>query len=264
MYRFLLSPGWLARLAVALLLAAVMSLLGMWQWQRFEERSAINERIDAAEVADPVPLTSLVTAPGPGEPVGAGLPADTDWSKVTVTGQYDPEHEFLVRGRSMSGRVGVEVLTPLRLADGSAVLVNRGWIVAPGGAAELPDPPAAPAGQVTVVGWARPSERGGTVVEHAGELTIRRIDLPAMAAQLPYPVYGVYVQLAEQQPEADPALTLLPTRRENAWLNAAYTVQWAIFAGMTLVGFGWLARRHAREALHQPRADGEQALLSRS
>lgn len=247
MYRFLLSPGWLARLVVALILAAVMSLLGMWQWQRYEERSAFNARIDAAEVADPVPLATVVTAPAPGEPVGARLPTGADWSKVTVTGRYDPAHEFLVRGRTLAGRVGVEVLTPLRLADGTAVLVNRGWIAAAGGATDLPEPPAAPSGQVTVVGWARPSEGGGTVVEHDGALTTRRIDLPAVAAQLPYPVYGTYLQLADQRPAADPALALVPTRRENAWLNAAYTVQWGIFAGMTLVGFGWLARRHARE-----------------
>ena len=48
MYRFLFTPAWLGRLAVALVLATVMGLLGGWQLSRYEERSAINARIDAA------------------------------------------------------------------------------------------------------------------------------------------------------------------------------------------------------------------------
>jgi cytochrome oxidase assembly protein ShyY1 len=263
-YRFLLSPGWLARLAVTLILAVVMVLLGMWQWQRHEERSAFNARIDAAEVSDPVPLTQVMTAPQPGEAVGGELPIDAEWSKVTVTGRFDPSHEILVRGRTVSGKVGVEVLTPLRLPDGTAVLVDRGWTANVGSATELPDPPDPPTGEVTVVGWLRPSESGGELVEHAGAMTTRRISLPVLTDHLPYPIYGAYLQLAEAPPGSDSELTLMPVRRENAWLNAAYSGQWWIFAGMTLIGFGWLARRHAHESAPDVPGNGKQALTSRT
>ncbi len=32
----------------------------------------------------------------------------------------------------------------------------------------------------------------------------------------------------------------------NNWQNLGYVVQWWIFAAMTLVGYGWIARREAR------------------
>ena len=49
---------------------------------------------------------------------------------VTVTGRYDPAHEILARVRTLHDNVGFEVITPLVLADGTAVLVDRGWIPA--------------------------------------------------------------------------------------------------------------------------------------
>lgn len=166
---------------------------------------------------------------------------------VTVTGRYDPTHEILVRGRTVGGRVGFEVLTPLVLDGGAAVLVDRGWVPPAGtGAADRPPVPPAPAGQVTVVGRVRPSESGARPVEELpGGRQTRRIHLDTIAPHLPYPIFGGYLQLDRQQPPADPALVPIPVRHENAWLNAGYAAQWWIFAGLVLAGFGWLARREA-------------------
>jgi cytochrome oxidase assembly protein ShyY1 len=246
-YRFLGSPGWLGRLAAAASLAAVMALLGLWQLDRYEQRSAINERIDAASATDPAPLSSVLAPPGPGQQVGPAPAAAAGATMVTVTGRYDPEREILVRGRTLAGRVGVEVVTPLRLPDGTAVLVDRGWAPpAPTGPADRPPLPPPPAGEVTVQGWVRLSERTAGVEERDGGLHTRRIAVGQLADRLPYPLFNGYLLLAEQAPPADPALTLVPLRRENAWLNAGYAVQWWIFAGLVLAGFGWLVRRHAR------------------
>jgi cytochrome oxidase assembly protein ShyY1 len=245
-YRFLLSPAWLGRLAAALALAAVMVMLGNWQLSRYEERSAINERIDAADAGDPAALTGVLPAPDPEQEVGPAPPAEATWSMVEVTGRYDPTHEILVRGRSVDGQVGVEVVTPLVLPDGSAVLVDRGWVPpATGGAVERPRVPPAPAGDTTVVGRVRPGEGGGRADSWDGVLSSRRIDLAALAERLPYPIYGAYLQLAAQTPPADPGLTPVPVRREPTWMNAGYTAQWWLFAALVLVGFGWLARREA-------------------
>lgn len=262
MYWFLLRPAWLGRLAAALALAAVMSLLGLWQLDRFEQRSAINERIDAAEADTAVPLPQLVPAPGPGQEVGPAPPEQAGWAMATVTGRYDPAHQVLVRGRTVSGRVGFEVLTPLVLADGSAVLVDRGWVAAAGdGAAARPELPAAPDGQVSVVGRVRPSESGSRLVERRdGVLETRRIDLTALAPHLPYPLHGGYLLLESQQPPGEAGLTTIPPRRENSWLNAGYAVQWWLFAALVLVGFGWLARRErSRLARPQPGPSGEES-----
>lgn len=253
MYRFLLSPQWLGGLAAALVLALVMTLLGVWQLQRYEHRSEIDQRIDAAEAGEAAPLTSLLPAPEPANQVGPPPPENAGWALVTATGQYDPDQEVLVRSRTVEGRVGVEVVTPLRLADGTAVLIDRGWVPpAATGAADRPDAPAPPAGEVTVVGWVRPSERPDRVERRDGDLHTRRIDAAALAEHLPYPVYDGYLLLAEQDPPTDEAFTLVPPRRENSWLNAGYAAQWWIFAGLVLFGYGWLARREAHRGPNAP------------
>jgi len=249
-YRFLLTPRWLGLAALTLVMAGVMVLLGNWQLDRYRTRSAINDRIDAAAEAAPAPLPAVLPAPtGTAGAPGPAPPATAAWSRVQISGRYDPSHEILARSRTVAGRVGIEVVTPLVLADGSAVLVDRGWIPpAPGGAAAIPEVPPAPAGDVTVVGRVHLSEsRPGPLDHRERFITVRRIAVPQLAAELPYPVYGAYVMLDSQTPAADPALVPVPSRRENAWQNGGYVVQWWLLAGLTLVGYVWLARREARE-----------------
>ncbi|MFY1636808.1 SURF1 family protein [Solwaraspora sp. WMMB335] len=248
MYRFLLTPRWLGYLALALAGALVMVQLGNWQLDRYRQRSAINERIDAAAVQAPVPLPS-VAAPAAVPGTAGATPADTaTWTRVAAVGRYDSANEVLVRSRTVQSRVGFEVLTPLVLADGSAVLVDRGWIPpGAGGAIAQPQVPPTPAGEVTVTGLLRqPEPMSGLVTRRDGKLETRRIAPAAIAAELPYPIYGGYVLLQAQDPAGDPAFVAIPVRHENSWQNGGYVVQWWAFAAMTLVGFGWLARREAR------------------
>ena len=61
MYRFLVTPKWLAFAALMVLLAAVMVALGFWQLHRYHERGAVNARIDAAAFGAPVPVGQVLT-----------------------------------------------------------------------------------------------------------------------------------------------------------------------------------------------------------
>jgi len=247
-YRFLATPRWVGLGLVMALVAATMVGLGFWQLHRYHERAAINARIDAAQTADPVPVSKVLPPPAPGG--GGAPPATAAWSRVTITGVYDPSREILARGRTVDDKVGYEVLTPLRLVDGSAVVVDRGWIPpAERGASARPDVPPAPPGQVTVVGMVHLTEsHGGTVEHHPDGRQVRRIGMAAIGADLPYPIYGAYVQLDTQAPPADARLVPVPPRYENSWQNAGYVVQWWLMALLTLTGFVILARREARTA----------------
>ncbi|MER5335950.1 SURF1 family protein [Micromonospora sp. NPDC002717] len=249
-YRFLLTPRWLGILALTLVAAAVMVLLGNWQLDRYHGRTAINERIDAGLRMDPVPLRDVLPAPTGGSGTAGPAPAEErSWTKVTVTGRYDSANVVLVRGRAVERTVGFEVLTPLVLADGTAVLVDRGWIPpAPGGDATVqPNVPPAPTGEVTVTGRVHLSESGSVgVTRRDGKLETRRIAVPRLAQELPYPVHGAYLLLDEQTPAADPTFKDVPVGHTNNWQNFGYVVQWWIFAAMTLFGYGWVARREAR------------------
>jgi cytochrome oxidase assembly protein ShyY1 len=247
-YRFLLTPRWLLAAALTVVAAAIMVQLGNWQHRRYQERSTVNARIDAADSAPARPLASVLPAPSVAGTAGAAPPKAVAWAKVTASGRYDPAHEVQARGRTVDGDVGFEILTPLRLDDGTAVLVDRGWVPAPpGGALAAPTVPPAPTGNITIVGQIHLSESRPAPIEHRdGRLDTRRIAVPRIAKEMPYPVYGAYVLLSEQTPAADPAFVRVPIPHEDAWQNAGYWVQWWIFAVMTLGAFGWQARREAQ------------------
>ena len=98
-----------------------------------------------------MPLSSVLTP--------AGLDPDDEWTRVTVTGKYDGGPVF-VRGRTVDGEPGLEVLWALRPdAGGPAVVVDRG-LVPPSdqGAGVLPTVHGAPDETVTVTGWVRRGE----------------------------------------------------------------------------------------------------------
>src|ERR671921_1462337 len=122
---------------------------------------------DEGASAAPVPLTSLLGRPAAPGTAGPAPGEDLAWTKVTVTGRYDPAHEIQARGRTVDGSVGFEIVTPLVLPDGTAVLVDRGWVPpAEGGAIAAPVASPPPTGTVTVVGQIHLSESKPAPLEH--------------------------------------------------------------------------------------------------
>jgi cytochrome oxidase assembly protein ShyY1 len=235
-YRFLVTPRWLGFAALILVLATIMAGLGDWQLHRYRLRSSINARIDAAGHATPTPVADVLRP-------GVSAPKSVRYTRVTATGHYDSTHEILVRGRTFNGHVGFEVVTPLLLGDGTALLVDRGWVPpAPTSAAAEPTVPAAPTGVVTVTGPVRLPEHPNSKISRRGSRhEVRAISPAQLAGVLPYPVLGGYVTATED------GLVPVPIDRENALMNAGYVVQWWAFALLAIIGFGYLARREARE-----------------
>jgi cytochrome oxidase assembly protein ShyY1 len=252
-YRFLLTPRWLAAAALTVAASVIMVFLGNWQLHRYQERSAINARIDAADSAPAVPLTSVLAKPAaPGTP-GKSPGEGAAWTKVTVTGRYDPAHEIQARGRTVNGSVGFEIVTPLMLPDGTAVLIDRGWVPSKDGdAISAPVAPPAPTGEVTVVGQVHLSEsRPAPLTQRDGRIDTRRIAVPKLAGALPFPLYGAYVLVSE--PEA--GFTRVSIDHEDSWQNGGYAVQWWLFAVMALLAFGWQARKEANGDAPKKRVD---------
>ena len=153
------TGGGRSRIAAALatLVAfAILISLGVWQLQRLAWKEGLLTQIDARMHAEPQPL--------PPSAQWASLnPDDYEYRHVRVTGTFENDHEALVfLGVSGFRDVtwpGYLVLTPLRLEDGSHVIVNRGFV--PG---DLKDPASRLAGEitgsVTVTGLMRsPEER---------------------------------------------------------------------------------------------------------
>jgi cytochrome oxidase assembly protein ShyY1 len=153
-------------------------------------------------------------------------------------------------------------VTPLVLADGTSVLVDRGWVpAAAGGFSEAPAVPVPPPGEVTVVGRVRQPESGARPPDDfAGRPSVRRIAPERIAPELPYPLYGAYLTLESQTPAADPGFVTIGPQYENAAMNAGYVVQWWVFAALTLAGLGYLVVREGRTRTAGPASPSSGAI----
>lgn len=234
MYRFLLRPRWIAFHVLVIVAIVVMVNLGLWQRNRLHERQEFNAAVRERSALAIEDVGVLVT--------GSTNPAAVEWRAVRAVGEYLADEQIVIVNRSQSGTAGFEVVTPLTMADGSLLLVDRGFV-------PLDEPvPAPPAGVVIVEGRLRASQQRtlGQLSDPAdGDLTeMHRIDIDRIAEQLPRTVAPVYLDLRTSRPDqgtppypvADPELSEGP--------HLSYMVQWFIFS--ICVAVGWvLAVRHS-------------------
>ena len=107
---------WLAALLGMLLTAR----LGFWQLGRAEQKLALQ-----AQIQQRATLPTLAQADLPGNAEAA---AQQHYRRVALQGRWLGQHTVYLDNRQMNARPGFFVVTPLLLADGTAVLVQRGWL----------------------------------------------------------------------------------------------------------------------------------------
>jgi surfeit locus 1 family protein len=223
-----------AVLAVAVVVATTCVGLGLWQLRRLDERRALNHEILDRRSATPITIEEA-----------SGSAAAEPYRPAAAHGTYDVEHEVLVYGRSLDGEAGHHVVTPLLLFDGGAILVVRGWV--PFAMQAVPVREAAPpADQVDVKGFLAPDEGDGTVPPDADGI-VGVLDVGGIASSLPYDVFPLPLQLADQTPPQPGSLPIpvpLPELSEGPHLS--YAIQWFSFAVVALVGGAILVRRDRR------------------
>jgi surfeit locus 1 family protein len=126
MFTRFFRPWWSPLLlAVAL---AVSATATRWQLTRAAEKEAMFTAFASGESGE-------VLARLPADEMAEGL----RYRQVRVAGRYDGEHQIVLDNMPVAGQPGYFILTPFRLADGAAVLVNRGWVPADGDRSRLPD-----------------------------------------------------------------------------------------------------------------------------
>lgn len=250
-YGFLRQPRWLALGFLVLVVVPSFFLLSRWQLHRLDDRRHQNAVVEANSTSTPVPVGSVLTPGGTADAVGD----DQVWRQVTATGRYDVAHQVLVRKRPMDGANGYWVVTPLVTTSGTVLAVNRGWLEATQGAtATVADVPAAPTGEVTVVGRVRPSEEA-PLPQPAdlppGQVTDLDVRLVADGA----PVYPGYVDLVSSDPAQAAGLTPIPLPDLTEGPHLSYAMQWVLFAVVAVVGFVLLVRRERDYADEVTRTD---------
>ncbi len=239
MYGFLLRPKWIAFHVLVFGSIALMIWLALWQLDRLDQRRAFNDLVTEQIAEPPAPFDEVLADAG-------NDPESIEWRQVIVSGTYLAD-QVIWFNRSQDGVAGDNVLSALTEADGTTVIVNRGFI--PLGS----DTPPAPTVETEVLARVRvPQSR------QLGELTdandgaepvveVRRIDLDQLAAQLPGEMAPVYLDLVDAIPAPgpnDPVPVPAPTLDEGPHLS--YAAQWFIFATCVLIGWVLAVRRSIR------------------
>jgi len=236
--RFLFTRRWLLFLAAVGVLAYGSLWLGEWQFGRLHDREERNAHARENLAMTPVPVEQLMSA-------DRGVTKAQEWSRVTMTGTYQPDDSVVVRYQTRDGIAGVDVVTPLRLANGIGVLVDRGWIRTENIGSALAEAPAPPAGEVTVVGWVRADATGDST--QVSERSVRAISSVAIGQQLDYPLLRGFVDAETETPPSAEELVRAELPDLGSGPHFFYGLQWWFFGLLAIFGFGYLAYDERRK-----------------
>jgi surfeit locus 1 family protein len=139
----------IAVLAAAVLAAAGTARLGVWQLDRAAQKVSSQQRLNQRRAMPPLLAAQLARDP---------MQAESQFDRgVTLQGRWLVLQTVYLDNRPMSGRTGFLAVTPLQLGDGSAVLVQRGWVARDMLDRTRIELPPLPAGQVTIHGHIAPT-----------------------------------------------------------------------------------------------------------
>jgi surfeit locus 1 family protein len=222
------KPRWLGLLAIVAVVMVSFGMLGLWQLNVARDKGQA-EQVRSAPTRSVADLTSVLT------PHGA-FPEDGTGRRITATGRYDGSAQVLVTPRRLHGEPGYWVVTPLVVTStGARIAVVRGFVTDP----KLALAPQ-PAAEVTVsgtlaLGESPTGEKDGPTLP-AGQLAF--LDLSQLVNRWPGDLYNAFVFATAEQPDVTsvsaPAMKRVPppalTGGGLSWRNAAYAVQWWVFA----------------------------------
>ncbi len=204
---------------VAIACALLAARLGVWQLSRAHQKTSAAELIAERGTLPALPADALA------HDAEAGA---AQWQRrIALHGRWDGAHTVFLMNRTMNDRSGFFVLTPLRLSDGSAVVVQRGWIEGDVDPSKAPTV-ATPGGDVNVdarvAPW--PAHRIELGQMAAGPLR-QNLELAPFAAESGLALRPV---TAIEQANGDNAKDGLgrdwPAPDGNAATNYGYAVQW--------------------------------------
>jgi len=188
----------------ALTLATLCVWAGTWQLDRLGQRRARNSILAARLALPPLEVT------------GETVPDSARQRRLIARGVYDYTGERIGSGRSFEGTPGVALVTPLRLADGSTVYVDRGWV---------PSPDARHVDQ--------------TLYREADTATVEGIGVIPTPGR--YDASFLLQQSGTAAPRGLPRRWPAPALDDGSHLS--YAIQWFSFALIIVIGTGALLRK---------------------
>lgn len=226
--------GWLLLAAVAV--AALTARLGWWQLDRAAQKIQLQQALDERQALPPLQGDALARG-------AAEVPAQQH-RRALLQGRWLNERSVYLENRPMAGRTGFYLVTPLLLDDGTAVLVQRGFMprdlmdrtrVAP------PPAAAASSASVPVQGRIAPALARLYEFEATASGAIRQnLDLDAFARETRLPLRP-WVLIQEDGPDVPPdgLLRQWPAPNTGVDKHHGYAFQWFALSALTLVLYAW-------------------------
>ena len=220
---------WLLTLAAVLVAGATFSL-GQWQLRRAAQKEAVQATIEAKNMLAPLDGRALAASKNI---------ADEVYRRVAVQGVWQAAHTVYLDNRTMSGRTGFWVLTPLALqGTGQVILVQRGWV--PRDFADRTRVPevVTPAGLVTVEGRIAPPPsklyefKGGD----AGPIR-QNLDLDAFRLETGLPL--LEASLLQTGAPSEGLLREWAAPKLGVDTHYGYAFQWFGLCGLVVILYVW-------------------------
>jgi surfeit locus 1 family protein len=226
-FRFLLIT--LAATAVALLTAR----LGMWQLSRAAEKTGLQAAIEQQ-------ATKPALESGAALPNDAQQAASLHYRHVRLHGRWSTTHTIYLDNRQMKGRPGFFVVTPLLLADGRAVLVQRGWLPRNADDRTRIDDAPPPAGDVAVEGRIAPAPARLFEFDGADTGRIRQnLDVEAFGRETGLRLLPLSVLQTEPVAPADKLLREWPLPASGVAKHYGYAFQWFGLSALVVILYVW-------------------------
>ena len=218
-------------LLVAIIAATLTARLGVWQLDRAKTKTELHERIVARGAQAPLAQAELARDE-------ANAQAQ-HYRRVQLHGRWLAERTVYLDNRAMNGRAGFIVATPLLLADGDALLVQRGWSPRHQTDRTRLAPLDTPAGEVTVNGRIAPPPSKLYEFRDSGDGLIRQnLDLTDFAREIRVPLRPLSVQLTDAGATNDGLLRDWPAPALDVGKHHGYAFQWfalcALVVGLTV------------------------------
>lgn len=236
-------------LAAALLVAGLTARLGVWQLDRAAYKTQLQQAI-----TERTALAPLIAAELPTEP--AQVPA-VQHRRATLQGRWLNEQSVYLDNRPMVGRTGFYLVTPLQLPDGSAVLVQRGWV--PRDLLDrtrVPPPPPAPGdAAVAVQGRIAPALARLYEFDAAASGPIRQnlpVEAYARETRLPLRPW-VLIQDSTADTLPDGLLRQWPAPDAGVATHHGYAFQWFSLSALTIGLYVWFQLIRPRRRSVRPR-----------
>jgi surfeit locus 1 family protein len=205
--------------------------LGVWQLDRAAQKTRLEQAVNERARMPPLPAEQLARRP---DAVEAQL-----HRTVVLTGRWMAQRTVALDNRPLHGRAGLIIVTPLELAPGDAVLVQRGWAPRdPQDRTRLPvlyNPP----GDVRIEGriapW--PSHRLELAAAEPGPIR-QNLDAAQLAREAGVSLRPLSLLQLDGPGGRDVLVREWPVPAQDVWKHHGYALQWfalsALIAGLTV------------------------------